>query len=74
MTDIRIQDEIYIFNINSTVKNILQSLKNYPILPAIKEIVESQKGEDWHVMRPPLISLNEQQKQELIESLKLLED
>ena len=55
-------------NYNPTVKNILQLLKEYPIFPAIKGIVESQKGEDWHVMRPPLISLNEQQKQ-LIKSI-----
>ncbi|MBA2368801.1 MAG: dihydrodipicolinate synthase family protein [Candidatus Protochlamydia sp.] len=59
-------------NYNPNVKNILQTLKNYPIFHAIKALVESQKGMDWHVMRPPLTSLNEHQKQELIESIKLL--
>lgn len=57
-------------NYNPTAKNIIRALKNYPIFPAIKRVVESQKGTDWHVVRPPLVSLKEQQKQELIESLK----
>lgn len=56
-------------NCNTTVRSISQSLKNYPIFPAIKSIVESQKGEDWHVVRPPLVSLNKEQKLELIKTL-----
>lgn len=59
-------------NYNPTAKNIIQALKKYPIFPAIKGMVESQKGMDWRIMRPPLISLNEQQEQELIESIKSL--
>jgi 4-hydroxy-tetrahydrodipicolinate synthase len=60
-------------NYNPTVKNVIQSLKNYPIFPAIKGVVESQKGDDWHVVRPPLVALNKQQNQTLIESLKFLD-
>lgn len=56
-------------NQNPKINNISQIIKNYPTSPAIKTIVESQKGGDWHVMRPPLISLNEQQKKELKELL-----
>lgn len=58
-------------NTNPTVKNMIEVLKNYPIFPAIKGIVENQKGKDWHVVRPPLIALNKQQNLALIESLGL---
>lgn len=54
---------------NPTAKNIIGALKNYPLFPAIKGMVESQKGIDWRVVRPPLVSLNEQQRQELIDLL-----
>jgi 4-hydroxy-tetrahydrodipicolinate synthase len=59
---------------NPVAKIVVQSLKKHPIFPAIKAVVESQKGKDWHVVRLPLVSLNKQQKQELIESLKFLND
>jgi 4-hydroxy-tetrahydrodipicolinate synthase len=58
-------------NYNPMAKNVIQSLRSYPLFPAIKAIVENQKGREWHVVRPPLVSLNNQQKKELIESLRL---
>lgn len=60
-------------NKNLLAKNIIQSLKNYPIFPAIKKVVGMQKGADWHLLRPPLLSLNENQSKMLIESLRILE-
>lgn len=52
-------------NRNETVKNIIQLLKKYPIFPAIKGLVKIQKGAAWHVVRPPLVALNEQQRHDL---------
>lgn len=52
-------------NHNDTVASIVESLKNYPIFSAIKAIVESKKGSDWHMMRPPLVPLSEQKRQAL---------
>jgi 4-hydroxy-tetrahydrodipicolinate synthase len=56
-------------NYNKIAQNIVQSLKNYPIFPAIKNIVEKQKGQAWHVLRPPLMHLDELQSQALNEAL-----
>jgi 4-hydroxy-tetrahydrodipicolinate synthase len=43
---------------NTTAHSILESLKNYPLFPAIKNLVEKQKGKEWHTMRPPLVPLH----------------
>jgi 4-hydroxy-tetrahydrodipicolinate synthase len=54
-------------NHNPIAENVIQSLKKHPIFSAIKGVVANNKGADWHVMRPPLVALNEQQKQALSE-------
>lgn len=59
-------------NHNQVVKDLLQALKHFPLFPAIKATVEAQKGADWRAMRPPLVSLNQEQKKAPIESLKFL--
>lgn len=55
---------------NEIVQNIVQVIRNYPIFPAIKGIVENQKGSVWHVVRPPLTALSDQQSDTLIKSLE----
>jgi 4-hydroxy-tetrahydrodipicolinate synthase len=54
---------------NEIVQKIVGSLKSYPLFPAIKNIVKSQKGSAWHVLRPPLIPLDEAQCRALTEAL-----
>lgn len=61
-------------NRNALAKNILKALKNYPIFPAIKGVVAIQHGAVWHVVRPPLVALNDQQRQNLIELLSSIPD
>jgi len=59
-------------NKNEIVQNIVRSIKKYPSLPSIKNIVEKQKGTAWHVLRPPLIPLNEEQSYALTEALRVM--
>lgn len=54
---------------NSIIQHIIECLKNYPIFPAIKNIVEKQKGAAWRILRPPLLPLTEKQSQELCRAL-----
>lgn len=51
---------------NKSIQNILTVLKSYPIFPAIKALVRMQKdSSSWQRMRPPLMSLNEEQAHSL---------
>lgn len=61
-------------NNTEAIQHIAHALKAYPTLPAIKNIVKRQKGDAWHVMRPPLTSLDEKQSQSLMEALKNCHD
>lgn len=54
---------------NQTLYEIAQIVKKYPLFPALKQLVEIQKGKSWHVMRPPLIPLSFEQAQELLNEL-----
>jgi 4-hydroxy-tetrahydrodipicolinate synthase len=56
-------------NYNEIVNNIVKILSDHPIFPAIKKLVEMQKGSAWQTMRPPLIPLSEKQNKLLIDSL-----
>jgi 4-hydroxy-tetrahydrodipicolinate synthase len=60
-------------NNNEMAQNIVRSLKNYPRLAAIKNIVEKQKGTAWHTLRPPLIPLDKEQSRDLTEVLSKLD-
>lgn len=53
------------------VQRIVESLTKYPIFSAIKSVVTSQKGAAWHFVRPPLVPLDETQRQALLATLKL---
>lgn len=57
-------------NQNALASNIVHSIKKYPTFPAIKSMVESHKGAAWHVVRPPLVALNAQQRQALMDLIK----
>lgn len=56
-------------NNNEMAQSIGQLIRRYSIYPAIKCIVEQQKGSSWHVVRPPLVPLTEQQSQALINEI-----
>lgn len=58
---------------NEKVCNIIQAIKKYPLFPAIKSVVEHQKGRAWHVVRPPLIPLNQSQRRELADEIVSLD-
>lgn len=58
-------------NNNEMAQSIAQAIRKHSIFPAIKRIVEQQKGASWHVMRPPLMPLTEQQSQALIADLEI---
>lgn len=47
-------------------QRMMEEVRKYPIFPAIKNIVEMQKGTAWHVLRPPLVPLSEEQSQALV--------
>lgn len=57
---------------NKMIQNIIESVKSYSIFPAIKNLVEKQKGSAWHVLRPPLMSLDQKQSTALIEAIKVI--
>lgn len=54
------------------VLSLIATLSRYPIFPAIKKLVELQKGDDWKTMRPPLAPLTSSQTKSLTDSLKAL--
>lgn len=56
-------------NENGKIKNIVQLLKDYPLFPAIKFMLEMKKGLPWHALRPPLIPLDKRERQSLKNSL-----
>lgn len=58
-------------NNNEMIQKIVKTLSNYPIFPAIKHLVEKQKGAAWHLLRPPLTPLTLQQSKACLENLKL---
>ncbi len=60
-------------NNNEIAQAVVRSIISYPIFPAIKNIVERQKGVAWHVLRPPLTPLDETQSQALIERLRTVQ-
>jgi len=50
-------------------KRIIGAIRTFPLFPAIKCIVESQKGTKWHTVRPPLLPLSVDQKKTLIQKI-----
>lgn len=57
-------------NHNEKASLIIQTIRNYPIFPAIKSILEYQKGAAWHILRPPLDNLEPEQRRGLIQNLE----
>lgn len=55
---------------NQIAKHNSQLLKKFNIFPAIKALVEAQKGVAWHIMRPPLVPLSKEQREELLKLIK----
>lgn len=53
------------------VDRILEALQGYPLFPAIKSLIEAQKGAAWHAMRPPLVPLDEARRQLLFSKIAL---
>jgi 4-hydroxy-tetrahydrodipicolinate synthase len=54
---------------NELIQNIVRALKNYSTFPAIKSVVENQKGAAWHAIAPPLVPLDQEQRKKLITEL-----
>lgn len=52
-------------NKNQVIQRIIEIIQRYPIFPAIKCLVENQKGAAWHYLRPPLVPLTWEQKQQI---------
>lgn len=59
---------------NEVIQGIMRVLKNYPTFPAIKKLLENQKGAAWKLLRPPLIPLEKEESEKLIESCKDAQD
>jgi 4-hydroxy-tetrahydrodipicolinate synthase len=59
-------------NNNEIVQSIAQAIKSYPVFPAIKKVVENQKGPAWNILRPPLTPLDAEQSIRLIKTLNQL--
>lgn len=60
-------------NVNESpfVKHVIELIQKYPLFPALKCLVEIQKGNAWHVMRPPLMPLSNSQRDALAQRLSL---
>lgn len=58
-------------NNNEQFQSIVKAVKEYPIFPAIKNLIEKQKGPAWHIVRPPLVPLNEKQSHALGEAIEI---
>jgi len=52
------------------INTLLIDLRKYPLFPAIKSIAESQKGSDWHIMRPPFTPLSDDQRNALYSAIQ----
>jgi len=61
-------------NRNPEVKKHIDILNDYPIIPALKEILAYQKGEKgdkWKVLRPPLVPLSSLLRETLFTALEI---
>jgi 4-hydroxy-tetrahydrodipicolinate synthase len=56
-------------DLNEVAQRVIKTLTLFPLFPAIKRTVVAQKGAAWHVLRPPLMPLDEKQSQALLEAL-----
>lgn len=56
-------------NRNKEVNQLISTLSDFPLFPALKSLLEKQKGSAWHFLRPPLLPLTEEQREELDEKL-----
>lgn len=48
-------------NRNEEIQTIMAIMKNYPLLPAMKSLMEKKRGERWHALRPPFMPLEKEQ-------------
>lgn len=53
------------------IQKILEILKAYPTIPALKCLIEAKLGERWHALRPPLVPLNVSQAESLLKALQV---
>lgn len=57
-------------NHHQIVDDLTTTLRKYPLFPALKSLVENQKGTAWHILRPPLTPLDPNQSRTLIQTIK----
>ncbi len=57
---------------NGDLKGIVEVLSEYPIFPAIKSLVEAKKGLSWHLLRPPLVPLEDRHSRALLDAIAKL--
>jgi len=54
---------------NGELKHLMETLREYPIFPALKNLVEKKRGSSWHAFRPPLLPLESEQSRNLLKAL-----
>lgn len=57
-------------DLNDAAIRLVQAIKKYPLVPALKSLLERHKGPDWRVLRPPLTPLSPEQSQALMKDLR----
>lgn len=57
-------------NNNEEFKDIALIFKNYPFVPAMKYLMEKEKGTNWQTLKPPLTNLNKKQREKLVKDLE----
>jgi len=55
------------------INSFSQALKEYQFIAAFKAIMEKRKGSKWHMLRPPLMPLNENEKIKFISMLQKIQ-
>jgi 4-hydroxy-tetrahydrodipicolinate synthase len=53
-------------NHNEQVKRLMEVIKKFSSIPAMKQVLAFQKGEAWQTLVPPLYPLDHEQQQQLI--------
>lgn len=48
-------------NRNEEIQTIMTIMKTYPLLPAMKGLMEKKRGERWHAIRPPFLPIEKEQ-------------
>jgi 4-hydroxy-tetrahydrodipicolinate synthase len=53
---------------------VRSTVEKYPMIPALKSIIGNLRGEaQWETVRPPLLTLADDQKSELLDALHELD-